>query len=114
MALKSSLLSFRRNWRKTSSRFFTSRGPCTIRADFCRDTKARMSPGGAAAALLWTLCDRKAPRPADPGRPQRTPGHPDRCPCSLPFSPAGRLSGHGRTRAESNCPLSTFLSGCLS
>lgn len=45
MALKSALLSFRRNWRKTSSRFFTSRGPCTIRADFCRHTKARTSVG---------------------------------------------------------------------
>lgn len=43
MALKSSLLWFKRNWRKTSSRFFTSRGPRTIRADFCRDTKASAS-----------------------------------------------------------------------
>lgn len=45
MALKSSRLWFRRNWRKTSSRFFTSRGPCTIRADFCRD-KGHSQPGG--------------------------------------------------------------------
>lgn len=44
MALKSSLLSFRRNCRKTSSRFFTSRGPRTIRADFCGDTKATSQP----------------------------------------------------------------------
>lgn len=40
MALKSSLLWFRRNWRNTSSRFFTSWGPWTIRADCCRETKA--------------------------------------------------------------------------
>lgn len=44
MALKSSLLWFRRNWRKTSSRFFTSRGPRTIRADFCGD-RGRTSAG---------------------------------------------------------------------
>lgn len=47
MALKSSLLLFRRNWRKTSSLFFTSRGPCTIRADFCREIKAGCEPWGS-------------------------------------------------------------------
>lgn len=55
MALKSSLLWFRRNWRKTSSRFFTSRGPCTIRADFCGDKGQSLSResrvGGSDLAL---------------------------------------------------------------
>lgn len=51
MALKSSLLWFRRNWRKTSSRFFTSRGPRTIRADFCRDRGRTLSLGHSGVGL---------------------------------------------------------------
>lgn len=43
MALKSSLLWFRLNWRNTSSRFFTSCGPWTIRADCCGETSQSLS-----------------------------------------------------------------------
>lgn len=77
MALKSSLLWFRRNWRKTSSRFFTSRGPWTTRADFCRETNAesqswedclvpRPSPGHTEAARSNSRTDETptAPHPA--------------------------------------------------
>lgn len=60
MALKSSLLWFRRNCRKTSSRFFTSRGPRTIRADFCGDTEASSS----------AQAPRGAPRPLTPAAPK--------------------------------------------
>ena len=54
MALKSSLLWFRRNWRKTSSRFWTSRGPRTIRADFYGDRETRVPAGGAGHTCLPT------------------------------------------------------------
>lgn len=74
MALKSSLLSFRRNCRKTSSRFFTSRGPRTIRADFCGDTKATSQPwegcAGAPDPRAQTL--RSGPGGAD-GKPAVLP-----------------------------------------
>ena len=54
MALKSSLLWFRRNWRKTSSRFWTSRGPRTIRADFYGDRETRVPAWGAGHTCLPT------------------------------------------------------------
>lgn len=66
MALKSSLLWLRRNCRKTSSRFFTSRGPRTIRADFC-GAKAAAQRG---PQLLFTRWPRRplatASRPGSP------------------------------------------------
>lgn len=53
MALKSSLLWFRRNWRNTSSRFFTSCGPWTIRADCCGGNKSQsLSARGCAPPVL--------------------------------------------------------------
>lgn len=53
MALKSSLLWFRRNWRNTSSRFFTSCGPWTIRADCCGGNKSQsLSVWGCAPPVL--------------------------------------------------------------
>lgn len=109
MALKSSLLLFRRNWRKTSSRFFTSRGPCTTRADFCRDTKARISalgelrgcsrpsPGAQRLQSLPGGLTGKPKPPQRPGSPQSDPGHTlllrepgRRLP---PAQPSGQLSG---------------------
>lgn len=72
MALKSSLLWFRRNCRKTSSRFFTSRGPRTIRADFCGDTEASGSaraPWGAPRPLTPAAPKGAQPRPPAQGPP---------------------------------------------
>lgn len=76
MALKSSLLWFRRNCRKTSSRFFTSRGPRTIRADFCGDTEASGSaraPWGAPRPLTPAAPKGAQPRPPAQGAPAVRP-----------------------------------------
>ena len=67
MALKSSLLWFRRNWRKTSSRFCTSRGPCTIRADFCRDRDQSANLGSWAHAPAHQGQFPSGPGPGNPG-----------------------------------------------
>lgn len=78
MALKSSLLWFRRNWRKTSSRFFTSRGPRTIRADFCRDPKASASAPErrlVLPALRHTDAVGAARGAPDPCGPKGDPSH---------------------------------------
>lgn len=86
MALKSSLLWFRRNCRKTSSRFFTSRGPRTIRADFCGDTEASGSaraPWGAPRPLTPAAPKGAQPRPPAQGAPAVRPEPRSTCPPSL-------------------------------
>lgn len=105
MALKSSLLSFRRNWRKTSSRFFTSRGPRTIRADFCRDTKARISALGGLAGCSSASGPQTLDSP--PGEPAANP--------EVTTSHALLLSGPSCTWTELSaaCPVPTRLTGLL-
>lgn len=68
MALKSSLLWFRLNWRNTSSRFFTSCGPWTIRADCCGETSQSLS----ARSCTRPQCSH---RPAE-AHPQALAGRP--------------------------------------
>lgn len=75
MALKSSLLWFRRNCRNTSSRFFTSWGPRTMRADFCRETSADSVPGAPR------FTGHTSSGTYDPVRPHKAHSC---APCSLP------------------------------
>lgn len=113
MALKSSLLSFSRNCRKTSSRFFTSRGPRTIRADFCGDTKATSQPWEGRAGAPDPRAHRhfgvgleapmESPQSCPPGArgPRTTPS------CSGNWSPPGPAP----TEPSTTCLLSPLLTG---